>query len=148
VNRSEQILALYREAALGNTEVFAFLLAFHGWAHTIDDLVDDPAKDRIAVVDVGMRANVLFSCPFYQRNAAALQVVVALVADAYRTSVDAERKGGSYARLADSLRLAGNQMVLAVAMIVGGWEHMQRISAQLWPLAWESQHEPTAIIES
>lgn len=135
-----RIFGLYLEACLGQPDPFWFLVAFHGWAHLIDDLVDESDRDRLQVVDVAMKANVLFTSRFYQANAQALSVVTAVVADAYRTSVLAEREGGSRGRLADVIRLAGNQMVIAVAMIVGGWEHAQQISGQLWPMAWESQH--------
>lgn len=140
MNISDSIIRIYREAAMNRDEPFLFLLAFHGWAHLIDDLVDEPDRDRLQVVDVGMKANVLFSCPFYQAHAHVLSVTTALIADAYRASVLAERAGGDRARFGDVMRLAGNQMVLAVAMLVGGWEHMQSISEQLWPLAWENQH--------
>ena len=143
MTEGHQILSLYREAAAGNADAFAFLCTFHQWAHRIDDLVDQPEHDRLDVVNVAMEANVLFSSPFYVTHSGPLQVVVALVADAYKTSVRGEREGGKAGRLADTLRLAGNQMVLAVAMIVGGWAHMQRISERLWPLAWESQHTIT-----
>ena len=136
------IFQIYEEATRGNEEAEKFLQAFHAWAHLIDDIVDEPNRDRLDAVEVAMMANVLFSCPFYYQHAASLQMVTALIADAYRVSVIAERRGGDYARLADSLRLCGNQMVLAVAMIVGGWAHMQMISAKLWPAAWESQHPP------
>lgn len=138
-----RIFRLYLLAALRQPDAFWFLVAFHGWAHLIDDLVDEPERDRLQVVDVAMKANVLFTSAFYQAHAQTLSVVTALIADAYRTSVLAERLGGAAARLADTIRMAGNQMVVAVAMIVGGWEHMQQISAQLWPLAWENQHTVT-----
>lgn len=135
-----RIFGLYLAAALRQPDAFWFLVAFHHWVHLIDDLVDEPERDRLEVVDVAMKANVLFSSVFYVAHAQILSVTTALIADAYRTSVLAERRGGTAARLADTIRLAGNQMVLAVAMIVGGWEHMQQISTQLWPLAWENQH--------
>lgn len=138
-----RIFRLYLEAAGAQPDAFWFLAAFHGWAHLIDDLVDEPNRDPLQVVDVAMKANVLFSSAFYRAHTPALSVATALVADAYRASVRAERLGGSAARLADTIRLAGNQMVLAVAMIVGGWEHMQAISERLWPLAWENQHTVT-----
>lgn len=150
MNISEPLTHLYRQAATNldgkpNWEAYAFLMAFHAWAHLIDDLVDEPDRDRLQVVDVGMKANVLFSSPFYQAHAHALFVTTALIADAYRASVLAERSGGDRAKFGDVMRLAGNQMILAVAMILGGWEHMQRISDQLWPMAWESQHPTVAI---
>lgn len=140
MDTARQLKEIYHFAAMGQEQPLAFLWAFHGWAHRIDDVVDEPFRDRLEAVEIGMTANILFSSPFYVQHAGPLQLVVALVADAYRTSVEAERAGGAAADLADTIRLAGNQMVLAVAFIMGGWDHMRAVSAQLWPLAWASQH--------
>lgn len=139
MSNQERIFEVYHEASMGNVEACAFLYAFHAWAHLIDDLVDEPDMDRLATVDVGMKANVMFSSPFYQAHAHVLSVTTAVIADAYAWSVRCERKGGDIAKLAESLRLAGNQMILAIAMIMGGWEHMQRVSAKLWPLVFDNQ---------
>ena len=139
MNEGQQLLSIYREASLGDVDAFAFILAFHGWAHLIDDLVDEPQRDRLEVVDVAMKANVLFSSPFYQAHAHVLSVVTCVIADSYGLSVRCEREGGDKAKLVDAFRLAGNQLVIAVAMLKGGWEHAQRVSAQLWPVVFQSQ---------
>ena len=41
---------------------------------------------------------------------------------------------------ADVLRLCGNDMILQVAWIIGGYKHMRAISLKLREFAYHSQH--------
>ena len=43
--------------------------------------------------------------------------------------------------VADVIRQCGNDMILTVAWIVGGWSHMRSISLKLRETAYHSQHE-------
>lgn len=131
-DHTNAILGTYLAASSGNESAYAFLLAWHGWCHAIDDHVDNAGKPA-EVVDLCADAAVLFSSRFYQTHAGSLAPVVSLVASKYRTSLTAS---GS---LADALRIAGNDMVIAVAYLTGGEPAVRRVSALLWPIVHESQ---------
>jgi len=88
-----------------------------------------------------MEGVVLTSSPFYLANAPALSALMAVVADNYRWSVKIEQeRDANLLSLGDVMRMAGNQVVVAVSYICGGWEHAKTISDELWPIAWASQH--------
>lgn len=130
------LLNLYHRAALGRQDALLFLLAFHAHAHDVDDDIDEPGRHRVNEVDRCVEVAVLANSEFWRANHAALGTVHALVASLYQTSVL------SPGPLADTLRLSGNLMVLAVAFLCGGWVHMQSIAAELWPMVIKSQLTP------
>jgi hypothetical protein len=133
---SAKIQTAYALASSGQPEAFLFLMAWHGWCHAIDDHVDE-RRDAREAVDLCADAAVLFSSVFYHRHTAQLAPVVALVAAKYRSSL--KTKSG---RLQDALRIAGNDMVLAVAYLTGGEPCIRRVSEVLWPIVEESQLQP------
>lgn len=130
------LMLLYRRAALNRDDAFLFLLAFHAHAHAVDDDIDEPGRHRVNAVDRCVEVAVLTNSEFWRANHTALATVHALVASLYQTSVL------SPGPLADTLRLSGNLMVLAVAFLCGGWVHMQAIAAELWPMVIQSQLTP------
>jgi hypothetical protein len=127
------LLDLYRRAARGREDAFAFLLAFHAHAHAVDDDIDETGRSRVNVVDRCMEVAVLANSDFWRAHHEALGVVHALIASTYATSVTAPGP------LTDTLRLSGNLMVLAVAFLCGGWIHLQAIAAELWPIVLKDQ---------
>ena len=132
-----ELLKTYATASGGDVEAYAWLLAWHGWCHELDDDVDDPARDRLNVVDRGAEAAVLFAAPFWRRHSEALGPMVGVIAAKYRSSVLAERDGRQ--RLSDALRIAGNDMVLAVAYLRGGTDLARRVAESLWPIVERDQ---------
>jgi len=124
---------IYEVAASGDHGAYQWLIAFHGWCHAIDDHVDEE-KGPVGVVDIAAQACVLFSASFYQRNAVALAPLVAVVAAQYKASLSEPN-----ARLRDVLRLAGNQVVLAVAYLTGGLPAVDRTNRVLWEWVAVSQ---------
>lgn len=130
---TRDLVEVYCLASAGNQEAFAWLLAFHGWAHAIDDFVDESGHYAAEVVDLCARAVVLTSCGFYRQHAEALGPVLAVVAEQYRSSLSATD------RLADALRVAGNQVVLTVAYIQGGAPLLRTVSDRLWPIVRATQ---------
>jgi hypothetical protein len=138
MDRAAQCQRIYATASCGQPEAFLFLMAWHGWCHAIDDHVDE-GRDRVEVVDLCADAAVLFSCTFYQRHALALAPVVSVVAAKYRTSLTASPC------LRDALRIAGNDMVLAVAYLTGGEPAVRRTSAILWGFVEATQLQPEAV---
>lgn len=130
---------LYFRAAKGREDAFLFLRAFHGHAHAVDDDIDEPGRHRVNAVDRCVEVAVLTNCEFWRANHTALATVHALIASLYSTSVIAPN-----GPLANTLRLSGNLMPLAVAFLCGGWVHMQAIAADLWPIVARDQLTPTA----
>lgn len=130
---SDRIMKVYATASSGQQEAYLFLLAWHGWCHAIDDHVDE-GRDPKGVVDLCSDAAVLFSSSFYVRHAGQLAPVVSLVAAKYRTSLNTASKA-----ITDALRIAGNDMVLAVAYLTGGEPAIRAVSRDLWPIVEESQ---------
>lgn len=127
---------VYSLASGGDPEVFAWLLAFHGWAHAIDDFVDEPGHYAAEVVDLCARGVVLTSCAFYRQHAETLGPILAIVAEQYHASLAAE------GALSHALRIAGNQVVLAVAYIRGGASLLRLVSERLWPIVQATQLSP------
>lgn len=129
----DRLLAVYALASGNDQEAYAWLMAFHGWAHAIDDFVDEPGSCAAQAVDLCAAAVPLFSCGFYRRHAEALGPVLAVCASKYRSSLDAGQP------LADVLRVAGNDVVLTVAYLRGGQDLVARVAKLLWPIVVETQ---------
>jgi hypothetical protein len=121
---------LYFDAAGGNHNAVVFITAFHAYCHAIDDLVDgDVPFTPEAFLDVMMQANSLYSTPFYIDNWFRLQPVIAQITSTYADSVAWEKADEEWKRqTADVLRLCGNDMILQVAWIIGGYKHMSSSS--------------------
>lgn len=140
-----EIIVLYDEVCLGNSDALRFIFHWNMFIHGIDDLIDDPVRPKPEdVIAVFAQANILYTQPFYQAHAVKLQMVVMLVTNAYADSVlwENEKRIGLGA-MADVLRFAGNEMMFAVALIVGGYQHMRKISVKLRENSWESHHDET-----
>lgn len=130
---TSQLLAVYATASAGDPEAYVWLVAFHGWSHRIDDHIDEQNQHAAGVVDLCRDAVVLCCSGFFRRHAATLGPLLAVVAEKYHASLSAT------GRLADVLRLAGNDVVLAVAYIRGGTELVRQVSEALWPIVHRTQ---------
>jgi hypothetical protein len=116
---------LYFDAAGGNHNAVVFITAFHAYCHAIDDLID---------------GDVAFS-PEAIENWFRLQPVIAQITSTYADSVAWEKADEEWKRqTADVLRLCGNDMIIQVAWIIGGYKHMRAISLKLREFAYHSQH--------
>lgn len=127
------LLEVYAIASGGDMDAYAWLLVFHGWAHRIDDFVDEPDHFAPEAVDLCAMGVVLTSSRFYQRHVEALAPLLGIVAEQYHASLAA--KGP----LADALRIAGNQVVLMVAYLKGGAALVRNVSQRLWPIVEQTQ---------
>lgn len=134
---STELLEVYALASGGDREAYAFLLMWHGWCHAIDDFVDEPNHGGHHVVDLCADAVVLCASPFWLQHSNALGPIMATVAEKYRASLQAGRTA-----LSDALRIAGNDLVLAVAYIRGGRPLAAAVSNRLWPIVERTQLVP------
>lgn len=135
---SDQLLRVYALASGGRQEAYLWLLAWHGWCHGIDDHVDEPDRPRSNVIDLCADGVVLCSSGFYRQHADALAPLISAVAEKYRASLSAPQI------LADALRIAGNDVVLAIAYITGGRPLVRQVSDALWPIVQATQLEAAA----
>lgn len=131
----DQLLRVYALASGGQEQAYLWLLTWHGWCHAIDDHVDEPDHPASEIIDLCAEGVVLFSSGFYRRHAEALAPLIAAVAEKYRASLSAR------GTLGDALRIAGNDVVLAVAYLTGGRPLVRQVSDALWPLVQSTQLE-------
>jgi hypothetical protein len=121
-NATEAMIGLYRAIAKDDSEAFRFLCAWHEYCHEWDDLVDTFLPGPEAMLQVAAHAIDVYGLPFYQKHLADLKPVAKQVTNTYRLSVAWEKKADKWQRqCADVLRHCGNEMVYAVAELVGGW---------------------------
>lgn len=132
---------LYVEACGGRQDALAFLMAFHCYAHMLDDLVDEGC-DAERLMAAAVMANDMYSTPFWICNSANLSGVIRVIANSYADSVAMAQRAEPWKRaVADVIRSSGNDMVVAVAQLVGGWQHGRRVSERIRELSNEDQRK-------
>lgn len=141
MNTTDEYAALLDELTLGDADARAFLEPW--WAdycHLIDDIVDGHAPPE-AAIRMGSLAATLYSSRFYQRHAAVLHLQVQLITNAFHDSLELAGRSEPFARqLAGVYRHAGGDMVRAVALLCGGYDHLRRLSLRLHLLGLADRH--------
>jgi len=128
----------------GNAEAHQFNSLWYTYCHNIDDLIDgdNGPISAEAKLEIFAVAAALYNCNFYRQHQAALYPIVLMVTNAYADSVKWEDSDQDHQRkMADVLRMAGNEMYNAVALITGGWQHMRSVSSEIRDQDWIGQHE-------
>ena len=119
----------------GNASATDFVILAHNWFHAIDDIVDEEITDLPRpqkVVETFAAGIVVLSHPFYLQHLAALRMTVLQISQLYALSVKWEGAPEPWKRQwAETQRRAGMELMIAVAMICGGWAHAQAMSEQL-----------------
>jgi len=133
---------IYKEVCNGNEEALKFLLLWNVYVHRVDDVIDDKCINAEKIIRAFQCAAEVFSLPFYQHYLAALFPIVCIVTNMYLDSVQfATSEIVWKTTVADTLRFAGNEMVNAIAMICGGFDHMRKYSAILRETSWQDHHD-------
>lgn len=134
--------------ANGNASAAEFLCLWALYCHAIDDVVDGDTKDAEGVIRSFTLAPLVFGHPFYIENISALRVVTLLVSNMYADG-EAWKSADEHWRrqFADSYRHAGNEMVFAVALICGGYEHLRSVSEMQRTICYDTQHPRAAAID-
>ena len=124
--------ALLDRICLGNAEAADFLANhWSPYVHEVDDIVDGERTGAGDLCATFARACTVYTHPFFLRNAAALRQLVLNLTLAYADSAEWEKGGDPWQKeWADHYRHAGMEMVIAVAMITGGYEHARRLSQE------------------
>jgi hypothetical protein len=135
-------IELLKRICLGNEEAMDFLSQH--WApyvHAIDDIVDEEV-DAEFKIKAFARAAYLYTHPFFLKHVSALRQVILQVTNSYADSVAWEKSEMPWQRQwADHHRHAGMEMVIAVAMIVGGYDHARAISLEQRTICYVEHHE-------
>lgn len=128
MDAQRQLEALLADIIGQGSDADKFTRAFGAWCHAIDDVVDVGATPETIVKNFALGAAV-FTSNFYRAHADQLYPVVVLIANAYADSVAWEKSGEDWKRRqADVLRNCGNDMLLAVVLICGGYDAMRQVS--------------------
>ncbi len=126
----------------GNENAASFIKAWKGYVHSIDDIIDGETKSAEGIIAVFMQAAFLYSHPFYLENIAALRQLVVNCTNAYADSVAWEKDVTPWKRsFSDHYRHFAAEMIIAVAFICGGYEHMREVSRYLRTLCWTEHHD-------
>jgi hypothetical protein len=129
------------KAANGNAEAAEFLCLWARYCHAVDDVVDGDTKDAEGIISAFALAPLVYGNAFYLENISALRVVALLVSNMYADSEEMRATPTKWARqFADVYRHAGNEMVMAVALICGGYEHVRAVSFEQRATCYAVQH--------
>jgi hypothetical protein len=144
MTRDEVDLAALRRCCGGNEEAMGFLNLWRRYVHGIDDLIDRPGRvGAEEILRTFALAAELYSHPFYLRHIGHLRGLVFSITNAYADSVGWERSEVDWQRSwADHYRHVGAEMVLAVAFLCAGYEHMRSVSRELRIVCWHEHHTP------
>lgn len=132
---------LYAQAANGDDSARLFLQAWCLYVHEIDDLIDNQVRDPEKLITALVSACTVFSTAFYVAHAHELEPVVLLATNAYADSLKWEKEPEAWKRQwADVLRFSGNEMVVKVAEICGGYSLARNVSEKLREDSWCNHH--------
>jgi len=129
-----------KRACLGNESAMDFLRRWSAYVHAIDDIEDEvtTAEFRLATF---IGALELYTHPFFLAHGHALKQVVLSCTNLYADAVAWEKSQEPWQRaFADWARHSGAEMVLAVANLVGGYQHMRNISLELRTVNYSEHH--------
>jgi len=118
--------------ARGNPGAWELMKLWWTFCHAVDDVIDESQWNADCVLGAFANGIAFYSHPFYQRHVSALQMPALLATSFYEDSVVWEKEPILWKRQwADVLRHAGNDVILAIAFLVGGYEHMQAMSRSI-----------------
>lgn len=125
----------------GDKEAAAFIRSWRAYVHGIDDIIDGDIKEPEQILRVFMQAAFLYAEPFYLKNLPRLYQLVINCTNAYADSVNWEKSEVEWKRnFSDHYRHFGAEMVLAIAEICGGYDHMRQVSVYLREICWNEHH--------
>lgn len=118
-------------ACMGNAAAIEFVWRWAKYCHAIDDIEDEVTTPEFRL-GTFVQALEVYTCPFFKQHEAALKPLVYLITNQYADSVAWEKSKEQWKReYSEWARHCGAEMVLAVAGIVGGYQHMRAISLEL-----------------
>lgn len=125
----------------GNESAAEFLRLWRSFVHGIDDIIDGDIVEPEGVLRVFMQAAFVYSHPFFLNNLRELRQLAVNCTNAYADSVMWEKSPEAWKRnFSDHYRHFGAEMVLAIAAICGGYDHMREVSKKLREICWIEHH--------
>lgn len=140
-------LKLFRVICRDNQNAISFGLLWVRYNDEVDNLIDTvedgrPIFTKEQILRVFVTALEVYNHPFYVEHRHHLHMVAALVTNTYTDSVLWERSPvESRRKMADVLRFCGNEMIFAMAMICGGYDHCRKLSQQIRDGDWKFHHD-------
>lgn len=134
--KEELVEKLYSEIALEDSECIEFLKLYTRYCHEIDDMVDEHfcVENLIKTNNDLIR---LMTCKYFIRNQQFLVGQLYLAAEAYLASEELKTSSKYEERLcANYLSHEGNSMLLTVALLQGGFEHLRKVAMQVRKLTY------------
>jgi hypothetical protein len=135
------------ELCRGNKAAEEFCHLWYTYCHRIDDIIDNkedgrPTTSNEEILECFVMAALLYNCSFYVAHRDKLFSPVLTVTNLYADSVAWERSPEPHRRkIADVLRCCGDEMLLVVAAICGGWKHMRSLSPKIRETDYLLQHD-------
>lgn len=142
IQNDAKLLARLQEILHPQPDAVKFFLAWNEYCHYIDDLVDgDIERTPESILKMGAMAAAIYSSNFYHRYYTQLYPVVLMITNEYGDSVKWERSNEEWKhRQADTLRHCGNNMLMVIVGIVGGYDAMREVSEMIRTTSYTQHH--------
>jgi hypothetical protein len=127
----DQITDFYLKVANGNSDALEFLNLWASYAHKLDDLVDEEFN-VVSLIDSNLDLARLTTTRFFTLHAPLLLAQIYLAAESYQASETLNK--GTW--LGIMLSHEGNNMLRVVALITGGFKHLEMVSSKLRELTF------------
>lgn len=142
MNLSDAEAEQTRWLTCGNESAADFLRLWRAYVHAIDDIIDGDAADPESILAAFMQAAFVYTHPFFTANAPALRQLAVNCTNAYADSVAWEKSPDAWRRqFSDHYRHYGAEMVLAIASLCGGYQHMRSVSLTLRETCYTEHHD-------
>jgi len=142
MNCTSDDVAMLERVCCGDREAMDFI-ANHWmpYAGEVDDIIDGHITTPEQILNVFARAAYLYTHPFFVKHAAVLRTLILLCTNTFADTVAWEKSPDDWKRQwADHHRHTGMDVVLAVAMICGGYEHARLCSQEQRSLCYHEHH--------
>jgi hypothetical protein len=131
--------SMFKRLTCGNESAAEFLTLWRSYVHDIDDLVDGDKTGAEFLLRTFLSAAFIYTHPFFLANLPALRQVIINCTNAYADTAAWEKAPDWRREFSDHYRHFGVEMVLAVAFICGGYDHMRQASPLLRSLC-QAEH--------
>lgn len=126
-------------------DALLWALGYAVYVHAIDDIIDqDIPSDQtrqMFILRTFEYAEAIYSNHWYITHIAQLRPLVKMASNTYMDSVLWEKSPEEYKRkIADQLRCAGNELMLAIVEIVSGIDARREASLELRELSYKTHH--------